>query len=181
MGHANSRARVPAMSVPLHPGFGVLVMKPYRAEPLSSSTGPKEPTPIAARLPNSRPRRKKAQVAAKVEAGSAVGKRSCARISPRSLPMATTNLVPPASTQPKTRGTPVMGRKHSASAPANSSSNGACGDDSRSRARVGDFREKILGSWPPRQVGIALAAGILQLQRFVHIVFLQQQRDRACR
>jgi hypothetical protein len=91
--------------VPDHPGFGVVVTKPYRGSPGRSSTGPNDATPRASiGWPSRAAARKNAIASAIVAAGSRVEKRASRTIRSGDAPITQTNLVPPASMPPSMVG-----------------------------------------------------------------------------
>jgi hypothetical protein len=83
--------------VSAQPCFGVVVMRPQVGELRLTSSGPNEPTPIAARVPLLA---KKSAARAIVSSGCVVGKVTSSCTSSGPLPVAQTHFVPPASMPP---------------------------------------------------------------------------------
>ena len=96
-GTPSAAASVPATSVSLQPGFGVVVMWPQVGEPGRRSSGPKQPIPTAAM--SSWPA-KNETARAIVSRGEVVANVTLSRTSPGGAPTAQTHLVPPASIPP---------------------------------------------------------------------------------
>src|SRR6185437_17162397 len=98
-GTLKARRIVPARSMFRQPSLGVDVMKPYVEDAGFRSIGPNDPIPNAEiGCPQFW---KKAMASAIVSAGDLVGMRMELMIDPEFVPMAQTNLVPPASIAPK--------------------------------------------------------------------------------